>query len=173
MPRIPPIADEEATGRADELLAPLRREGRSLNVYRTLAHAPAALDAYLAIRKALSRGSFTPQLREKLAIAISAANGCVYCVPAHAAGARKLGVPESEIEQATRGHAADAREDAILQLAVAIVTTRGWVVDATIERARNAGVTDGDVMETIAHVAANTLTNYANHVAGTAVDVRT
>jgi uncharacterized peroxidase-related enzyme len=171
MPRIDPILDADATGRAGDLLAPLRRDGRSLNIYRTLAHAPAALDAYLSVRKALSRGSFSPQLREKLAIAISATNGCDYCVPAHTAGALSLGVSPDEIEDAKVGHATDAREDAILTLAQALAEKRGWISDEEVALARAAGVGDADVMEIVAHIAANTLSNYANHVAGTDVDV--
>lgn len=171
MPRIDPIPDEEVTGRADELLGPLRRDGRSLNIYRTLAHAPAALDAYISIRKTLMRGVFSPALREKLAIAISAVNACEYCVPAHIAGALRLGVSQDEIELAKSGHSPDPREDAILGLARLLTEARGRIGDEELAQARSVGVTDADVMEIVAHIAANTLSNYANHVAGTEVDI--
>jgi uncharacterized peroxidase-related enzyme len=150
---------------------PLRRDGRSLNIYRTLAHAPAALDAYLSIRKALSRGDFSPALREKLAIAISAANGCGYCVPAHTLAARRLGVPEEDITLAAAGRASDPRDDMILTLARTLAHQRGWLSDEEFERARQAGITPSEMMELVAHVAANTLSNYANHVARTDIDI--
>ena len=36
--------------------------------------------------------------------------------------------------------------------------------------ARKAGIDDGLMMEIVAHVAANTLTNYANELAGSEID---
>ena len=47
---------------------------------------------------------------------------------------------------------------------------RGHVADKDIENARKAGIDDGLVMEVVATVALNTLTNYANELAGTEID---
>ncbi|MFL6116611.1 MAG: carboxymuconolactone decarboxylase family protein [Catenulispora sp.] len=46
-----------------------------------------------------------------------------------------------------------------------VVADRGRISDATLERARAAGVTDAELAETVAHVALNTLSNYFNHLA--------
>jgi hypothetical protein len=39
-----------------------------------------------------------------------------------------------------------------------------------VETARKAGIDDGLMLEVIANVAVNTLTNYANELAGTEID---
>jgi alkylhydroperoxidase family enzyme len=57
-----------------------------------------------------------------------------------------------------------------LKLARAIVVQRGEVSDSDFKQARIAGLTDGDIVETVANVVLNIFTNYVNHVARTAVD---
>jgi alkylhydroperoxidase family enzyme len=44
------------------------------------------------------------------------------------------------------------------------------LIDSDIEEARTSGVDDGLIIEVIANVALNTLTNYTNHIAATEVD---
>ena len=48
----------------------------------------------------------------------------------------------------------------MLGLASAINIGRGDVDEGVVEAARTAGVTDTEIAEVIAHVAANTFTNY-------------
>ena len=47
---------------------------------------------------------------------------------------------------------------------------RGEVSDSELQRARAAGLTDGELVETVANIALNIFTNYINHVARTAID---
>jgi alkylhydroperoxidase family enzyme len=44
------------------------------------------------------------------------------------------------------------------------------VADADLAAARNAGLTEADIVETVAQVVANIFTNYLNHVARTDID---
>lgn len=48
--------------------------------------------------------------------------------------------------------------------------TRGQVDDDDLAGARAAGVSEGEIVEVVAHVALNIFTNYLNNVAGTVVD---
>jgi alkylhydroperoxidase family enzyme len=57
-----------------------------------------------------------------------------------------------------------------LKLACSIVVQRGEVSDSDLERTRSCGLTDGEIVETIANVALTIFTNYVNHVARTLVD---
>lgn len=59
---------------------------------------------------------------------------------------------------------------ALVSFAKKIVRQRGHVADEDIENARKAGIDDGLMMEIVATVALNTLTNYANELAGTEID---
>ena len=51
-----------------------------------------------------------------------------------------------------------------------MVETRGHVSDADVASVRLAGYSDAEVVEIVLHVALNTLTNYVNEVAETAID---
>jgi alkylhydroperoxidase family enzyme len=50
------------------------------------------------------------------------------------------------------------------------VEKRGRVSDAQLETVRRAGYSDGEIIDIVALVAVNLLTNYVNQVAGTEID---
>ena len=51
-----------------------------------------------------------------------------------------------------------------------IVRQRGQVSDESLAAVKAAGYSDAEIVEIVAHVALNTLTNYVNEVLGTEVD---
>jgi alkylhydroperoxidase family enzyme len=57
-----------------------------------------------------------------------------------------------------------------LRFALKVLETRGHVADADVSEVRLAGYGDAEIVEIVLHVALNTLTNYVNEVARTAVD---
>ena len=59
---------------------------------------------------------------------------------------------------------------AIVTLALQINENRGWITDEQFKAATDAGVTQTEILETVAVVTLNLLTNYLNHVIGTEVD---
>ena len=140
------------------------------NLFATLAHAPVALDGFLSLSKTLSRGRLSARQREILALAIGQENGCQYCLSAHAASAKAAGVSEADALKARGGDGEDPFERALASFAKKIVRQRGHVADEDIKNARKAGIDDGLMMEVLANVAVNTLTNYANELAGTEID---
>lgn len=140
------------------------------NVFATFANTPAVLNAYLAYSDALNRGRLTPAQREALALAIAQANQCDYCLSAHTKFANLAGISAGGIQGARQGNSDDALTDAILKLAVKIVTQRGGLSDADLEEARRNGVDDALVIEVIGNVALHTLTNYTNRIAATDID---
>ncbi|GAB4231742.1 MAG: carboxymuconolactone decarboxylase family protein [Methyloligellaceae bacterium] len=171
MPRIAPLDPARATGRAKELLDGVQASlGATPNLLRTLAHSPAALEAYLAFSKALSGGLLSEALQEQIALAIAGENHCDYCASAHTLIAKGAGVPDQEAAENLAGRSADPRTRAILDFARAIVASRGFVSDAQLDAVREAGVGDGEIAEIIAAVAKNIYTNYFNHVARTDID---
>src|SRR5258708_31942933 len=82
----------------------------------------------------------------------------------------KTGLSRVEIDDAIRASAADARTDAILKLARSIVVQRGELSDADVARARAGGLSDGEIVETVANVALNIFENYISHVARVPID---
>lgn len=160
-----------ATGQARTLLDGVKAKvGAVPNLFRVLAHAPAALEGYLSLGMALSGGRFDAALREQIALAVAECNQCEYCLSAHTFIGRKVGLSDEALGQARAARAGDAKTDAILKLARAIVVGRGALRAVDAEHARVAGLDDADVIETVAHVVHNIFSNYVNHVAGTPVD---
>ncbi len=171
MPRLTPIDPSTATGKAKELLDGVQAAlGVTPNLIRTMAQSPSVLDAYLALSKALSAGTFSAALQEQIALTVAGENHCDYCASAHTLVGRKEGVGEDELAANLQGRSGDPHTQAILTLAQAIVTKRGFVSDQDLAEARLAGVDDAEIAEVTAGVAKNIFTNYFNHVAQTEVD---
>jgi len=57
------------------------------------------LDSLLQLNTAAGKG-LDPKTKELIAIAVSAVNGCEYCLSAHRAGAKAAGVTDEEITAA-------------------------------------------------------------------------
>jgi uncharacterized peroxidase-related enzyme len=140
------------------------------NLFTTLAHAPAALSGYLQLAESLAGGRLSPRQRELVAIAVAQDNACEYCLSAHAAIGRGLGLSDEDIERARHGGAREPGDDAVTEFALLVSRTRAEITDRELETARRAGLDDGQFIEIIANVALNVLTNYVNRIAGTEVD---
>ncbi len=171
MSRLTPIDPTQAEGKAKTLLDAVQQKlGMAPNILRTMANAPAALEAYLAFNQALAGASLDAKTRESIALTVAGANGCDYCASAHTALGGMLGIGAAELSANLESRSHDARLDAILKFANAVVAKRGWVSDEEVAALRAAGLGDREITEIIATVAFNIFTNYFNHIAQTDVD---
>jgi uncharacterized peroxidase-related enzyme len=171
MNRLQPLDPGQATGKTKQLFDAIASKlGFIPNMMRVIGHSPAALQGYLGLSTALASGVLPPKVREHLALAISEINGCDYCLSAHTVYAAKAGLTPEEILAARRATSSDPKTDAILKFARALALQRGNLTDSDLHAARRAGLTDAEIVEVIQHVALNTLTNYTNLIARTAID---
>ncbi|MHC4990964.1 MAG: carboxymuconolactone decarboxylase family protein [Planctomycetota bacterium] len=171
MARIEPVDLETADPKSRTQLEGIGRAlGRVPNVLQTIGHSPAALGAYLGFGQALGGGSLTGAMREQIALTVAGVNGCDYCASAHTALGNGQGVDPSELERNVRGDSADERTAAALRFARQVVLTRGFVEDADLTAVREAGYTNGEIVEIVATIAINILTNYFSQVAQTEID---
>lgn len=171
MARIQPIKRNEATGQLATTLDGVKAKiGMVPNLFGTFAQSPAVLNAYLGFSEALTHGHLTAKQREIIALAIGQTNSCQYCLSAHTLVGKGAGLSPEAIQEARKGGSADPLNDALAKLAVKIVDQRGVLSDADLNEARSNGVNDALIVEVIAHVALNTLTNYTNHIAATDID---
>lgn len=169
MSRFTPVDPANATGRAKEIFdGPLK--GKAFNIFRAMSNSPAALDAYVSLSGALSRGSLDAKAREVIQLAIGQATGCDYCVAAHTAIGRGAGLTDEQTMGARRGSVADPRLNAIIKFALNLHEKRGFVSDADLAAFRQAGCTDAHAAEVIANYALAIYTNYFNHANHTPVD---
>lgn len=68
------------------------------NLFKAMGHHPAYLETTWARVKAImGPGKLDRKTKEIIAVAVSATNGCEYCVNAHTAALKRLGVGDAEI----------------------------------------------------------------------------
>ena len=171
MSRLEAVDPSTATGKSKELLDGIQAKlGMTPNILRALASSPAALEAYLDFSGALSHGELPAKLREQIALAVAEANSCEYCLAAHGATGRAVGLSEEQVLDSRRGSSPDSKVDAVLRFAREVVEKRGWVDDDSISRLRSAGYRDGAIAEIVANIALHIFMNYFDHVAQPVVE---
>ncbi len=171
MPRIDPVDPGCADTRTRELLAGVEADwGMTPNIICTLANAPAALEGYLGFSKALGGGVLSAELREQIALTVAETNRCNYCLAAHSAIGRAVGLSKDAVLDSRRGTSPESKVRAALHFARQMVQRRGCMDDDDVLQLREAGYTDREIVEIVANVALTIFTNYFNHVAGTEPD---
>ena len=115
----------------------------------------------------LMRGEsgLTKAQREMIAVVVSTANRCHYCIVSHSAALRKLTGDPILVEQLQTNHAyakVEPKERAMLDFALKLTERSSTCTEADVEALREAGWSDEDVMD-IAEVAA--MFNFTNRLA--------
>jgi uncharacterized peroxidase-related enzyme len=166
MSRIPALALEQAPAASLPLLEGVKKSiGILPNVFKTLAHSPAALGSYLQFSQAFGKNSLSAVERESIALATSQVNECEYCLAAHTLFGSKAGLSAEAIRSARDGDLS-----AYTVLARQVSSAHGRVSDEQLAAARAAGLTDAKIIDVVMQVALLTITNYVNNVAATDVD---
>lgn len=171
MSRLTIPAREDAPLKSQLLLDAVEKQlGVVPNLFRLVGSSTAALEGYLGLNSALGR-TLDAKTRERIALAVAQANGCDYCLSAHTyLGLNLAKIDDAEIALNRAGHSGDAKADAALVFARKVIDTRGRVSDADLAAVRLAGFSEPQVIEIVASVALNVLTNYVNNVAQTDID---
>ncbi len=171
MSRIEPVNYEQSTGKTKELLDQVKSQlGTTPNMMKTMANSPAVLEAYLNFSGALAKGTLDAKLREQIALVSAEVNGCGYCASAHTVIGGMVGLNDESIIAARAGKSSDAKTEAALKFARALIVGRGQTSDADVQAVETAGFTDGEIGEIVAHVALNIFTNYFNETVKTTID---
>lgn len=171
MPNIKTIDTAGAASKTRQIFDAFQKNlGTVPNLLRALAHSPAALNAYVGFNSALGEGQLPAALREQIAIAVANANACDYCLSAHTALGKRAGLTPQDLDLARNAEAPDSKTAAALQFAVDVVRKRALLPATDVERLRQAGYSDGEIVEIVAVIAINIFTNYFNHLAGTEID---
>jgi uncharacterized peroxidase-related enzyme len=169
--RISPVDPAVVQGQTKELLNVVKSKfGMVPNTLKTMAHSPAVLEGYLSLSAALGKGMLPSATREQIALVVSQANGCEYCISAHTLTGKLAGLQPEQIVAARQGKANDAKAQAALTLTQNILERRGNVSDEQLEAARAAGLTDAELVEIVGQVAVMTITNFLNNLAHTDID---
>ena len=172
MTRLKAINPAEATGKTKELFNAIESKlGMVPNMMRTMGNSSAVLEGYLNLSGALSSGVLNAKTGELIALAVAESNACNYCLAAHSyIGENLVKIGTDALEAARSGKSTDAKTTAILQFSKTLVSKGGLVNDTDVTSAKNAGLTEAEIAEVVAHVALNILTNYFNNTANTEID---
>lgn len=166
-----PLIPEATTGIARELLDATRRQlGRVPNLYAAMAHSPIALQGYLDFRGALQQGVLAPRMRERVALLTAQLNDCDYCVAAHTFRGGKIGMSADDLLATRRAHSDDAKTAAALRLVKALVLRDTASAETALTEVWQAGWTEEEVGEIVAHVALNVFSNVFKQIAEPPLD---
>jgi AhpD family alkylhydroperoxidase len=98
MPTVAMIEEKDAEGVVRDVYDDIKRT-RGIdfvpNFWKTIAHHPPTLMRLWAeVKAVMAPGALDQRTKEMIAVAVSATNGCEYCVLSHTAAARKLGLSD-------------------------------------------------------------------------------
>jgi uncharacterized peroxidase-related enzyme len=171
LPSIKPLTYDNAPTGSQVLLQTVKNQlGMIPNLHLTLAHSPAALEFYTSQTNILSKGVLARRLQEQIALATAGANACNYCASAHTLLGANAGLDHQELACNLSGSSSDRKTQAVLDFAKAILESRGQVADEDVQKVRQAGFAEAEIVEIVAHIGMNLFTNYFNLIAGTEVD---
>jgi len=88
-------ASAEVRAVYDDIMA-TRKTDWINNFWKALAHHPPTLKrTWESVKEVMAPGALDPLVKEMIYIAVSATNGCQYCIRSHTAGARKAGMTDT------------------------------------------------------------------------------
>lgn len=170
MERIKLLTKENASDKAKEVLADIeQKNGKVINIFKAMANSSAVLKTYFAINKALEEKTLDNATAERIAIRTASINGCEYCHAAHSYLASNI-LSKDEIIKSSDGKSSDAKAEVALEFAELVMKKAGKISDEEFEKIKNAGYSDGEILEIVTVVALNFFTNAINNVSQTKVD---
>jgi uncharacterized peroxidase-related enzyme len=163
--------DTAPDGSRERLAGAKRAFGFLPNMLGTMAGAPALLESYLTLSRLFDETSLTPSERQVVLLAVSAENGCSYCVAAHTAIAAMQHVPNDVVHAVREGLAIrEPRLEALRTFTRAVVSRRGHPAAQELHAFQGAGFSSQHVLEVVLGVGMKTISNYTNHLADTPLD---
>jgi uncharacterized peroxidase-related enzyme len=167
---IPANVDQAPEAARPALEAVERQLGFVPNLHRLMSISEPTLSGFLALQSALNK-TVDARTRESVALAVSQANGCDYCLAAHSYLATRFAkATDDDIALAREGRSTDPKRDAATTFARRLIETRGKMANADLEAVRAAGFSDKQIVELTALSVQFLLTNFMNNVAATDID---
>ena len=163
---------EEAPAESRPLLeASQKAMGMVPNLHAVMAESPSILKAYQQLTELYTNSSFNADEMTVVWQSVNVENECTYCVPAHTAIAKQMGVSD-EISQALRDQKPlpDAKLEALRDFTLTMLRKQGKPSAAELKAFFDAGYAQRQVLDVILGISMKTLSNYTNHVAETPLD---
>jgi alkylhydroperoxidase family enzyme len=164
----------------DELTAPERSMpvlkgalaggGQLSNFVGVIAGSPAVLRAYARFRSELRHGSLGWATQQRIALAVAEHQGSEYALSTLQRTAREAGLGLDEIALAREFDSRDEGEAALMRFVRALIQGEGPPPLHLHEEAREAGWSDEQILEAVAHVALASFGNLVTRAGDVPVD---
>jgi alkylhydroperoxidase family enzyme len=164
----------------DELTAPedslpvlkgaLAGGGQLSNFVGVLAGSPAVLRAYARFRSELRHGALPWATQQRIALAVAEHQGSEYALATLEKTSRQAGLGMDEIALAREFDSRDEREARLLRFVRALLEAEGPPPLHLHEEAREAGWSDEQILEAVAHVALASFGSFVTRAGDVPVD---
>ena len=171
MSRLKQITPDKAQGDLKNLYGAIEKKmGTVPNIFQYMANSIPLLKGYLSITELCNSTMLSPRLRELIVLAVSQNNNCQYCLSAHSAVAKNLGLKEKEIIEARKAQSTDPKTQTILQFSKKFVDKKGFIDDQDVNQLKTAGLSDQEIGDILLVIISGIYTNYFNHLNNTPID---
>ena len=166
----------EATGELHEVYRRIESErGKTANVLRIQSLDPRALKAHLELYLAVvfGHGDLPRPTRELIAVAVSAANGCVYCLRHHAEALDFYWKNRAAVDALCAdpdGAALPPAARAVVDYALKLTRTPDAVEERDVENLRDSGLDDPQILQVAQTTAYFNFVNRLNQGLGVEYD---
>lgn len=152
MSRIRPLGSSEVGPEVREIYDEIEKAfGLVPNLFKTYAHFPSLLEANWEKTKTLMMGGSLPRsLKEMIAIVVSQANTCQYCVAAHGMMLQQLGFSEETVRSLEEGIDAEnlsERDRDILAFTRKSTSNPLSITNSDVERLKEHSLSDAEIVE--------------------------
>jgi uncharacterized peroxidase-related enzyme len=142
-----------------------KKIGAVPNVFRTMAHNPEMLEAFLALNATLPKTKLDGKLRELAYIKTSELNDCDYCLHHHRALGKKAGLNDRQVAETANFETSDAYDELQRQvMRYAEQVTRHINVDDTLFASLKKVLDEREIVELAMTVG---IANFTNRVTET------
>jgi uncharacterized peroxidase-related enzyme len=140
------------------------------NFLKVFANSPTALKAFLGLQTIVNEGNLDAKTKERIALGLAEQNACQYCISAHTAIGKSVGLTGDEISANRSGSSQDAKAAVAVKFARSLAENNGEVTTAELLEIRTVGYSDAEIVEIITHVGMNILTNILNKASRVEID---
>ncbi|MFK7892695.1 MAG: carboxymuconolactone decarboxylase family protein [Granulosicoccus sp.] len=165
MSRLATRSESDLQAETLDALSAIRRNGRIPEVYLQFANSESALRAYLQMERCILLGSLSNTEAEAVKLWLSQKTGCDFCLSVHWTKTEETGLSHGDrMAIRTGSPTSDKRIDILLQLSEHLFTTPGALSENLLNQARDAGVSDQNLVDLTMLLSTIFFTNITNHI---------
>jgi len=154
MVRISILEKDETSKDVQEIYAEIEDAfGKIPNLFKTYAHFPPLLKAnWNKVRAIMMQGNLRRKTKEAIALLVSKDNSCAYCVAAHTAALKSIGITEKEIniiENEIEKSMFTEKEQELITFARKANKDPNGITDKEFGKLKKAGASDMEIVEAL------------------------